>query len=206
MCIDFKNGCEMSTAAIDRSIYARKIPGLTSQNLMDAVEREENKKGVRISDAFTQTSPVMYQHYQNSMNREALGGSRITDLDLESQNRQHEEAIAQRAVSLASAAPSIASLTNTVRAGVASTEESIEKVKKRIIGVDDRIREQQQNAQRVYEKIELIEQKACTSMWLTAVFGSLVLILLIAIFVMLLLHVRKMQKVDSSNDADVINL
>lgn len=199
----------MSTAAIDRSIYARKIPGLTSQNLMDAVEREENKKGVRISDAFTQTSPVMYQHFQNSINREALGGSRIGgDFEEESQNRQHEEAIAQRAINLASAAPSIASLTNTVRAGVASTEESIEKVKKRIMSVDDRIREQHQKAQRVHEKIDLIEQKACTSMWLIAVFGSIALLLLVAIFVMLLFHVRKMQKTDDkrSNAADLVNL
>lgn len=52
---------------VDRSIFARRVPGISNGELVDALQRGERPRDEpTVNDAFSRTSPEIYQHYQNA--------------------------------------------------------------------------------------------------------------------------------------------
>lgn len=192
---------KMSTAAPDRSIYARKVPGINENSLMFAMQNEQKDNEAHINEALHQTSPVVYQHMQRTAASNQQANAQHQQALLEQQQqRLTDEALANRAAQLASGTPTLASLANTVRAGVASTEESLEKFRRRVFSLDERVREYQQQAEsdakKSNKRLEKLEKTACTTIWIVSLLGIAVLAFLIALVVLLVQHIRGMKSAD----------
>lgn len=201
----------MSTAAPDRSIYARKVPGINENSLMFAMQNEQKDNEAHINEALHQTSPVVYQHMQRNAAAQQANAQQHQAFLEQQQQRLSDEALANRAAQLASTTPTLASLANTVRAGVASTEESLEKVRRRVFSLDERIRDLQAQseveAKKNSKRLEKLERSACTTIWIVSLLGIAVVAFLIALVILLVQHMKGMKQIDRKTVASspVIN-
>ena len=52
---------------LDRSIFERRVPGISNGELVEALQRGEKPRDEpTMNDAFSRTSPEIYQHFQNA--------------------------------------------------------------------------------------------------------------------------------------------
>lgn len=66
------NQVSYDSPATDRSIFTRRVPGISNGELLDALQNDEKPRNApKFNDAFSRTSPEIYQHHQNAINSSA---------------------------------------------------------------------------------------------------------------------------------------
>lgn len=169
---------------LDRSIFERRVPGISNGELVEALQRGEKPRDEpTMNDAFSRTSPEIYQHFQNAgANALQNAGTRTA------QSASEANAALQR------------NEPNSM-----SMQQEFAALRRRMLEVDASVREYHAKEMvrhgQVLETLEQMRSASTLHVWILALIGAVV----IALVVLLLCMASKITKTTDGSAAGAGN-
>jgi hypothetical protein len=163
--------------ALDRSIYSRRVPGISNGELVEALERGDKPRDTpTVNDAFSRTSPSIYQHFQNA--------------NVGAMNTPYANSVLAEPTmaAAANAQPDPIGRTNAIAQPSASEQDVMRTVRRRLGDLDASVREY--HAKEIARHGQVLETldafSKCMKMrtWAMAIVGAVVIGLIVLLLCM----------------------
>lgn len=193
------------SGAPDRSIYTRKVPGISNGELVGALYNDQKRTQGQptLNDAFSRTSPALYQHLHNAQQAPMPRGVAFSALNASGSLLQPEFAPMSTSASLDQGTP--ISVVDASSEAIDPLDE-LRSVRRRIGSLDASVREYHAKEiarhGQVLESLESLQSALNVRTWILVAVGAVLLALIILLLCMLSKHIASTQRGKETNSAE----